>query len=1007
MRYTWLSTLAATLLASTAAFAQTRTVTGKVVEAGNGAPIGSAQIQIKGTTTGTLARDDGTFTIVAPAQAITLTVKRIGFPPQDVPVAANQESVTITMARDPLKLEEIVVTGLATGMSRRNLANSVATVDAADVARVPATSIENALQGKLAGAQIQQNTGAPGGGNRIRLRGITSLISTANPLYVVDGVVTSDIGIAPGINRVTKASGVTSIAVASQESPVNRIADLNPNDIESVEVLKGAAASAIYGSKASAGVILITTKRGRGGKPAFTVRTGAGTADLAYKEHSRHFTNIQDAYAVFAPIAGTPQRAAVDQLFDPNRQLDYEELAFGENPLNWETSLGVSGGNEQTRYLVSGLLKYDGGVAKNTYARKQNLRVNLDQNFGKKWLATINGEVLRNNNDRGLFGNDNAGNSIYYTITKIPSWLDLRRRADGTYPVSPFHASNPFQTMDLFQNEETVWRSISSGRLTYSAYTSDRNQLRFVGVGGFDVFNQKNFVFSPPELYFEDDDGFPGLNGLSYGQNINKNLNLNAVHIFTPKGGAFTATTSIGTQYETRDLDISRTVSENLLSGLPNLRDGTRRDLDEQSEGVEDFGMFAQHEFLWKERLLLTAGIRADRSTNNGDTGKYFYYPKASVSYRFSNLIRGIVDEAKIRAAVGESGNQPTFGQKYTNLNSGSIGGIGGFTIGATTGSKDLRPERQREYETGVDLTLLNNKATVEVTGFERRISDLLLDRTLPPSSGLGSERFNGGLMRVRGFESSINIIPRPFAGVQWSSRVNFALNRAKIMELPVPAFLFSTAQVGAVRIEKGKSPTQLIGNDTVSVANKTPDGRDSVGLKVGQVVPVVMGDGNPDYTVGFGNDFKWKALSAYILIDRQQGGRLAAGTWRHYDLGGNSRDYDVKTKSGERLGDQRVRVYRNVTRTYYQDASFTKIREVTLGARIPKSWLGRVRGLQAVTDAQLSVSGRNLYWWTPYRGGDPEFTNFGAGNDNLQRNRELAAYPASRNFWVNLNLGF
>jgi TonB-linked SusC/RagA family outer membrane protein len=998
--------LAATLLASSAAVAQTRTITGKVVEAGNGAPIGSAQIQIKGTTTGTLARDDGTFTIIAPAQAVTLSVKRIGFPPQDVPVAANQESVTITMARDPLKLEEVVVTGLATGMSRRNLANSVATVDAADVAKVPATSVENALQGKVAGAQIQQNTGAPGGGNRIRLRGITSLISTANPLYVVDGVVTSDIGIAPGLNKITLASG-SGIAVASQESPVNRIADLNPNDIESVEVLKGAAASAIYGSKASAGVILITTKRGRGGKPAFTLRSGAGSSALAYEEHSRHFKNIQDAYAVFAPIAGTPQRAAVDQLFDPNRQIDYEKEAFGEHPFNWETSLGVSGGNDQTRYLVSGLLKYDGGIARNTYARKQSLRVNLDQNFGPNWLASINGEVLRNANDRGLFGNDNAGNSIYYTITKIPSWLDLRRRADGSYPISPFHASNPFQTMDLFQNQETVWRSISSGRLTYSPYTSERNQIRIVGVGGFDVFNQKNFVFSPPELYFEDDDGFPGTDALSYGQNINKNLNLNAVHVFTPKGGAFSATTSFGTQFETRDLDVSRTVSQNLLSGLPNLRDGTRRDLDEQAESVQDFGMFAQHEFLWKERLLLTAGIRADRSTNNGDTGKYFYYPKASASYRFSNVIRGFVDEVKARVAYGESGNQPTFGQKFTNLNSGSIGGIGGFTIGATTGSKTLRPERQKEYETGLDFALLGNRATVELTAFERRISDLLLDRTLPPSSGLGSERFNGGLMRVRGFESSINIIPKQFAGVQWSSRVNFALNRAKIMELPVPPFLFSAAQVGAVRIEKGKSPTQLIGNDTVSVANKTPDGRDSLGLKVGQVVPVVMGDGNPDYTLGFGNDFKWKALSAYVLIDRQQGGMLAAGTWRHYDLGGNSRDYDVITPSGERLGDQRVRVYRNVTRTYYQDASFTKIREVTLGARIPKSWLTKVRGMNGVSNAELSVSGRNLSWWTPYRGGDPEFSNFGAGNDNLQRNRELAAYPASRSFWVNLNLGF
>ncbi len=438
---------------------------------------------------------------------------------------------------------------------------------------------------------------------------------------------------------------------------------------------------------------------------------------------------------MFAPIAGTPQRAAVDQLFNPNLQIDYEKEAFGQHPFNWETSLGVSGGNDQTRYLVSGLLKYDGGVAKNTYARKQNLRVNLDQNFGRKWVASINGEVLHNGNDRGLFGNDNAGNSIYYTITKIPSWLDLRQRPDGSYPVSPFHASNPFQTIDMFQNEESVWRSITSGRITYSPYTSDRNQIRIVGVGGFDVFQQKNFVFSPPELYFEDDDGFPGTDALSYGQNINKNLNLNAIHVYTPAGGSFTATTSLGTQYETRDLDVSRTVSQNLLSGLPNLRDGTRRDLDEQAESVEDFGVFAQHEFLWKERLLLTGGIRADRSTNNGDTGQYFYYPKAAASYRFAKVMRG-VDEVKARVAYGESGNQPTFGQKFTNLTAGSIGGIGGFTIGGTTGSKDMRPERQREFEAGLDLALFGNKATVELTGFERRISDLLLDRTLPPSIG-------------------------------------------------------------------------------------------------------------------------------------------------------------------------------------------------------------------------------------------------------------------------------
>jgi outer membrane receptor protein involved in Fe transport len=712
-------------------------------------------------------------------------------------------------------------------MSRRNLANSVATVSGEEVSRVPATSIENALQGKVAGAQIQQNTGAPGGGNRIRLRGITSLTSTANPLYVggrhcherhrhcaghqprYEGI-----GLGDDRRREPGESG----------QPHSRIS--TPNDIESVEVLKGCR-----------GLCDLRVESVGGRHPHHDQARPRWQAGVYGAHRSRNgVARVQGRLASLHEDRGrrtrcsrpSPARRSAPPSIScsmPNRQIDYEELAFGENPLNWETSLGVSGGNEQTRYLISGLLKYDGGIAKNTYARKQSIRVNLDQNFGRKWVATINGEVLRNNNDRGLFGNDNSGNSIYYTITKIPSWLDLRRRPDGSYPASPFHASNPFQTMDMFQNEETVWRSITSGRLTYQAYTSDRNQVQLVGVGGFDVFNQKNFVFSPPELFYEDDDGFTGLNGLSYGQNVNKNLNLNAVHVFTPAGRSFTATTSIGSQYETRDLDVSRTVSENLLSGLPNLRDGTRRDLDEQAESVEDFGMFAQHEFLWKERLLLTAGIRADRSTNNGDTGKYFYYPKASASYRFIGVAPGLLEEVKVRAAVGESGNQPTFGQKFTNLNSGSIGGIGGFTIGTTAGSDDLRPERQREYEAGVDLAMFGNTATVEVTAFERRISDLparpyaaaLVRASAPSGSMVVRCAYAASRARSTSSRSSSRACSIP-------DGINFAMNRAKIMDLPVPPFLFSTAQVGAVRIEEGKSPTQLIGNDTVSVADKTPD---------------------------------------------------------------------------------------------------------------------------------------------------------------------------------------
>jgi TonB-dependent SusC/RagA subfamily outer membrane receptor len=260
------------LLGAGTARAQTRQITGTVLEAGTRAPIAAAQVFVKGTTIGTLTRENGSFTLQVPAAAATLMVRRIGYPKTEILVAATAPSVEIVLRRDALKLDQVIITGQATGISRRNLATSVATVSADEVTKVSAQSIENAFQGKIAGAQISQSTGAPGGGNRIRIRGISSILGSAQPLYVIDGVIVSDVAVGSGTNKVTKASG-TAISVASQEAPVNRIADLNPNDIENVEVLKGSAASAIYGSKASGGVVIITTRRGNVGAPKFNLRT--------------------------------------------------------------------------------------------------------------------------------------------------------------------------------------------------------------------------------------------------------------------------------------------------------------------------------------------------------------------------------------------------------------------------------------------------------------------------------------------------------------------------------------------------------------------------------------------------------------------------------------------------------------------------------------------------------------------------------------------------------------
>jgi len=978
--------LSALALSATTLAAQSRTVTGKVLEDGSRAPITAAQLQVQGTQIGTLSRDDGAFTLVgAPAREFVLVVRRLGYPMTRITVEPSRTTLEIVLKKDVLNLDQVVVTGQATGISRRNLANDVASVSSAELNRVSTQSIENALQGKVAGAQISQSTGAPGGGNRIRIRGISSILGSAQPLYVIDGVIVSDVSVGAGTNKVTRASG-TSISVGTQESPVNRIADLNPNDIENVDVLKGSAAAAIYGSKASGGVIIITTKRGKAGKPRFALRTGTGTSDLAYRNGSRQFQSVEDAVRVFGP--------GITPFYDPTRFLDYETLAYGNRPVNSDLSLNVSGGSEDTRYFVSASRRNEEGIVRNTFARKTNVRVNLDQRLSSRMNLQVGTEVLNNASDRGLFGNDNAGNSIAYSLTKIPSFLDLRRNADGSWPVNQFYPSNPLQTIDQFQNDESVWRNITTSRLTVDLLRGETNTLQFIAFGGVDLLNQSNLVYSPPTLQFEPVDGLPGTSANSKTNNLQRNLNLNVVHGWSP-GAGLKVTSQLGTMFEERDFNQTRASAQNLLGGLEVVTSGTVRDIDESRLRVEDFGVFMQTEALWREKLLLTVGARADRSSNNGDPGKFFLFPKAASSYRFPDLKPGLVDEVKLRVAYGETGNQPLYGQKFTNLDLSNIGGLGAFRVGDVRASSDLRPEQQREFEAGADLNLLRNRASLAVTGFRRNISDLLITRTLAPSTGFSSETSNGAAMQVTGAEVSINAFPVQTPTWGWTSRLNWGTNRSKVTDLPVPTFLLGSPQVGAVRIEEGKSATQLIGNDTLRQAG-------------GRVVtPVIMGDGNPLWTAGWGNEVRYKGLSLYALLDQQKGGRLANGTWRHYDLGQNSRDYDDLDEFGRKIGDVRRTSYLQVTRIYFQDASYVKLREVTLGWDLPQAWASRV--WSGASSAKLSLSGRNLLWWTNFRGGDPEAQNFGQGSvpDAIQRNRELAAYPASRSYWLNFSVDF
>jgi TonB-linked SusC/RagA family outer membrane protein len=1026
-----LALLAGALVLGTAtpAAAQTRIITGKVSDSLSHDPVTSGQVSVQGTTIGTTIKDDGTFTLAVPPRDVTLSIRSIGFKRADVTVPVAQSSVDVSMARDYFQLEAIVVTGQATGVERRNLANAVGTVEADKLVKAPAASLEQDLAGKMSGLTVAKNGYAPGGGVMVRLRGQTSIIGNASPLYVIDGVIASDVSIPPGTNAITLAAIDGSIAT-TQEFPVNRIADLNPNDIENIEVLKGASASAIYGSKASNGVILITTKRGRIGKPQFSINQRVGTATLYERHRSRLFTDSASAAQAF----GT----SVAALWKPGTFYDHDLELAGNHPFDYETSLAVNGGTEDTRYFASLLVDHEPGVLTRTYAEKQSLRLNLDQQVGSRFTFGAGAEVVRSAADRGLTGNDNDGTSYYYTFPYTPSFFDLRGTCGGTpvtsptcsdgstpvYPNNPAYSSNPLATAAMLSNAEIVWRSIMSGKADLDLIKTGQQNLKLSANGGVDFFNQHNDVYSPPQLQFEKDDGLLGTSVQSYSQNINSNINANVIYQLKPARGTFTSTTSGGLQYERRSLTTDRTLAQNLTGGLPVVSAGTAVNVQESRQLVRDFGVFAQEEFLTlKDKLLLTAGVRADQSSNNGDPKKLFIYPKGAISYRLTSLIPGFLDEVKLRGAIGQSGNQPLWEQKFILADPVNIAGVPSYRLKTQAGNPLIEPERQREIETGIDATLFKGRANLEFTVFDKKITNLLLSRALQPSQGFTSLIFSGAGMTTKGLETGLTVVPIQHSTFQWSLHGDFSFNRCTINNLGIgpdgsPIKPFATS---GVFLEPGKPCRQATGRDTLAsladtmrIANVAAR---TLGTKVigSSVNPMVLGDGTPRFQTNFSNDLTFKALHLYFLWFYQKGGFINDRTLVEYDLGFNTPDFgapctnanclavDPATGKAETLGAWRVRMNRTKTsRVYTQDDSFLKLREVALNWELPRSlvrsfWSG-------ARFVRLGLAGRNLLTFSPCTCDEPEqgsvSTLYGATSNAWK-------YPSSRSFWFTVDLGF
>ncbi len=963
-----------------------RSLHGTVKDAETGSPVAAARVSIRGSKAWASTASDGQFVVNTPEGALLLEVRRIGFVTTSIPVAANQNEVAITLKATALQLSELVVTGQATSVARRNLANDVESVAAEDLTRAHSETIENALQGRVPGAVITANSGAPGGGMQVRMQGVTSIFGRSQPLYVIDGVPVANTAISNGLNAVTAAGA--GLDASNQDNPVNRIADLNPTDVESMAFLEGPSAAAIYGSSAANGVIIITTKHGAPGPARFTITQRLGTNAESNTIGLRHF-QLADAITYDSGCCGIDAATTTSMFQQSGGFQDYEKQVFGNKSLSYETNLQISGGTENTQYFISALNQHDNGIMYGTGYDKQGLRINLSQLVGSKLQVKANTNLIHSLTKRGISNNDNVNVTPYFVIGETPSFFDMRP-VNGVYPFNPFtfgSGDNLLQTLAQFQAPEDVFRLIGSANATYTFLSGETHTLRASIDGGIDSYVMKVNIYAPSTLYWQQT-SLPGLATDLTGLETQATVAATLTHSFSPTSKTFTATTSAGVRSGYDFLRTTNNVTQNLLPGQQNIDKGSAGSVFQNRQRTHTQALFGQEELLLlNERLFVSGGVLAQKSTNNADVDKFFYYPKAAASYRWPTL--GPFEELKIRAAYGQTGNEPLYGQKYTTLLGVTYSGQNAVAIQAPSNvlaDPTLHPEREREIEAGVDAGLFNSRVAFSATVYQKDNTDLILQQTLAPSTGYGTRIFNGGdgsKIRNRGVDASVSAFPVRTPDLSWLARVTFAKNTGLVTALSVPAFAPANNfgfSYGAGFIQQGASPSQVYG-------------RNGLGGVAG------LGDYEPKFVVGFSNDITFRRFRLSGLLEWRHGGSVVNVTQNVFDEDGIAPD---STASAARLAAFHATGKRLAV--YIQDATFVKLRELTLSYQLPDELLRSLfRG--SVTGARAELSGRNLATWSPYVGLDPEVSNF--GNQNINRGQDLAPYPPSRSIFFTLAVDF
>lgn len=1000
-------------------------ISGKVSNQKDNSGIEGISIVIKGTRNGATSDNVGGFSLkLNNNNAVTLVASGVGFKTQELNVDPSKMAtgLNIVLTEQYSKLDEVVVTGTSAGTTKRQLGSYISSVNAEDLSKGATGNVLAALQGKTAGAQIIQNSGDPAGGISVRLRGISSVLSSSEPLYIVDGVIINN-----ATNRVTNTSsnydGGNFVGSIGQ----NRMVDINPADIERIEVLNGAAAAATYGSRANAGVIQIFTKRGKSGAAKVSFSTTYMNSNLRKKLDVNNspvkFGGPTDGPGALTQDILTPAATNTTSV----TRYDYQDYIF-RNASGTDNTVSVSGGNDKTKYYFGGSYFYNQGIIQNTDFQRFSFRSNIDQVINK-WLSMNLGLNYTNSS-----ANEKPDGQSFFSptnsVTIIGNFHDIwTRDANGNIKaVGERGRVNPVSVIEDIKQRQTTNRLIGSFGMKMKAAKG----LTFDYLMGIDNYAQNGTTYIPPFAYNASPGFFgggptldPTQNGYSsVGNNnffqINHDLTGNYTVDITKD---FNSTTQVGfsQQYEKSNYALIQGRGFAPFIETVNGASTPLPGVDDRSE-ISISGVYIQQNFKLKNQFFLTGAVRRDASSVFGANQRNQIYSKASASYVISSTefwnelaIAKAFDLVKVRLAYGESGNLTGIGaySRFNTYSSNSFLGRSALNSSSTLANENVKPERQSEIEYGLDLGMLNNRIGLTVNVYNKKVTDLLINRQLAPTNGFASLLDNFGALENRGYEVMLTLVPVQNKDLKWEMTTIYNRNRNKATKIGQALTLFSTNSGTPIGIVEGQ-PIGIFygtyfarnadGTFIVNAANipQTARGTQTSVLNptenlnnAGSVLRRVIGDPNPDYTASLVNEVSYKKWNFRAQLDAVQGVDVFNADFRTRQGVGNGKVAEQEQRGilprGYINGIYAIEEWR------VDDGSFVKLRELSVSYNVGK--------LKFINNLSINFSGRNLISWDNYNGYDPEVNS--GGQSTLLRGIDFGATPIPRTFSFGIKADF